>query len=429
MTDHKERELRRAKLWPGLMLLAAAAAFLFTLIFAHFYPADRLWLAALKAVAEASMVGALADWFAVSALFHPIPLPLIGRHTAIVPNNKARIADNLAAFVEEKFLNADALLTLIRRYDPAQMAARWLSEADNARQLSRYLLRVMRGLLDMADDARIQDFIRRAVHQAIDKVDLSQSAALILESLTRNGRHQALLDDALKQLLQLINQPATHDFIAREVVTWLKRDHPWKEKMLPSEWLGEKSAELAADAVASMLTHIEQDRSHVLRSAFNRSVNKFIVRLRNDTEMAARAQEIKRYLKEDEALNSYIRQLWDELRHWLKQDLASDNPQMDQRLQQAARWFGETLRDDPALRQSLNQHLENAAERAAPDFSAFLSRHISDTVKSWDARDMAHQVELNIGKDLQRIRINGTLVGGAIGLLLFFISHFLPRWL
>ncbi|OON39267.1 hypothetical protein BTJ39_14490 [Izhakiella australiensis] len=427
--DNKERELRRAKLWPGLMLLAAAAAFLFTLIYPGFYPGDRLWLGALKAVSEAAMVGALADWFAVSALFHHIPLPLIGRHTAIVPNNKERIADNLAAFVQDKFLNADSLLSLIRRYDPAQLAARWLSEPDNAQRLSGYLLRVMRGFLDMADDSRIQDFIRRAVHRAIDKVDLSQSAALILESLTRNDRHQALLDDALKQVLHLMNKPATHDFIAKEVVAWLKRDHPWKEKVLPSEWLGEKSAVLAADAVESMLSHVEQDRTHALREAFNRSVNKFITRLRSDPEMAARAEDVKRYLKEDEALNHYIRQLWDELRDWLKQDLTSEDSVVNTRLREAAQWFGETLRDDPVLRQSLNQHLENAAERAAPDFSAFLTRHISDTVKSWDAGDMAHQIELNIGKDLQRIRINGTLVGGFIGLLLFLISTFLPRWL
>ncbi|WP_422386040.1 DUF445 domain-containing protein [Izhakiella australiensis] len=429
MMDNKERELRRAKLWPGLMLLAAAAAFLFTLIYPGFYPGDRLWLGALKAVSEAAMVGALADWFAVSALFHHIPLPLIGRHTAIVPNNKERIADNLAAFVQDKFLNADSLLSLIRRYDPAQLAARWLSEPDNAQRLSGYLLRVMRGFLDMADDSRIQDFIRRAVHRAIDKVDLSQSAALILESLTRNDRHQALLDDALKQVLHLMNKPATHDFIAKEVVAWLKRDHPWKEKVLPSEWLGEKSAVLAADAVESMLSHVEQDRTHALREAFNRSVNKFITRLRSDPEMAARAEDVKRYLKEDEALNHYIRQLWDELRDWLKQDLTSEDSVVNTRLREAAQWFGETLRDDPVLRQSLNQHLENAAERAAPDFSAFLTRHISDTVKSWDAGDMAHQIELNIGKDLQRIRINGTLVGGFIGLLLFLISTFLPRWL
>lgn len=429
MMDNKERELRRAKLWPGLMLLAAAAAFLFTLIYPGFYPGDRLWLGALKAVSEAAMVGALADWFAVSALFHRIPLPLIGRHTAIVPNNKERIADNLAAFVQDKFLNADSLLSLIRRYDPAQLAARWLSEPDNAQRLSGYLLRVMRGFLDMADDSRIQDFIRRAVHRAIDKVDLSQSAALILESLTRNDRHQALLDDALKQVLHLMNKPATHDFIAKEVVAWLKRDHPWKEKVLPSEWLGEKSAVLAADAVESMLSHVEQDRTHALREAFNRSVNKFITRLRSDPEMAARAEDVKRYLKEDEALNHYIRQLWDELRDWLKQDLTSEDSVVNTRLREAAQWFGETLRDDLVLRQSLNQHLENAAERAAPDFSAFLTRHISDTVKSWDAGDMAHQIELNIGKDLQRIRINGTLVGGFIGLLLFLISTFLPRWL
>ena len=127
--------------------------------------------------------------------------------------------------------------------------------------------------------------------------------------------------------------------------------------------------------------------------------------------MANRAESIKDYLKEDEAFNRYLGELWADLRQWLKQDINADDSRVKQRIAHAGQWFGETLIADDALRASLNGHLEQAAHRVAPEFAAFLTRHISDTVKSWDARDMSRQIELNIGKDLQFIRVNGTLVG------------------
>lgn len=417
----KETELLKAKRLPLLLLCGAVLLFIATVLWPVWF-APVWWVAALKAVSEAAMVGALADWFAVSALFRRVPIPLVGRHTAIVPRNKDRIADNLALFVQDKFLNTTSLLTLIRRHDPAHIIASWLSTPDNAARLGGYLLKIVRGFLDLADDSRIQAFMRRAIHKAIDKVDLTQSAALVLESLTKNNRHQALLDDAISQLLQLVNKPGTHEFIAQQVMRWLKREHPLKEKMLPTEWVGEKSAELAANAVKSILNDIEQDGTHELRQGFNRAVQRLIERLKSDPEMALKAEEIKAYLKQDEALNTYIGQLWGDVRAWLKEDLAKEDSTLHAKVSAAGQWLGETLLQDTNLRASLNQHMEEAAMSVAPEFSAFLSRHISDTVKSWDAADMSHQVELNIGKDLQRIRINGTVVGGAIGLLLWLFS-------
>ena len=139
--------------------------------------------------------------------------------------------------------------------------------------------------------------------------------------------------------------------------------------------------------------------------------------------MAARADAVKSYLKEDEAFNRYLSELWGDLREWLKADIDSEDSRVKERIARAGQWFGETLIADDALRASLNGHLEQAAHRVAPEFSAFLTRHISDTVKSWDARDMSRQIELNIGKDLQFIRVNGTLVGGCIGLILYLLSQ------
>ncbi|MGN8163840.1 DUF445 domain-containing protein [Pantoea sp. 22096] len=414
----KHYELKRMKRLALLLLLLAVATFVVTL----FLPSG-FWVSGVKAIAEAAMVGALADWFAVVALFRRVPVPFISRHTAIIPRNKDRIGENLGRFVQEKFLDTDSLLNLIRRHDPSNLLAQWLNAPGNADRVGRHLLQVMRGFLDLTDDARIQTFMRRAVHRAIDKVDLSQTSAMVLESLTKNNRHQALLDAAIDQLLKLLHKPSTREFIAMQLVRWLKREHPIKAKMLPTEWLGEHSAELVANAVDSLLDDVALDQGHELRLGFNRAVDKLIVKLQNDPEMAERAEEIKGWLKEDASFNRYIGELWNDMRNWLKADLSSEDSRVQEKVRGAALWLGETLAADPALRDSMNQHLEQAARSVAPEFAGFLTRHISDTVKSWDARDMSQQIELNIGKDLQFIRINGTLVGGTIGLILYLLSQ------
>lgn len=419
----KETELKRVKRIALLLLCLAAGTFVVTL----FLP-TTFWVSGVKAIAEAAMVGALADWFAVVALFRRVPVPFISRHTAIIPRNKDRIGENLGRFVQEKFLDTPSLLQLIRRHDPAQIMANWLSVPANAERLGHYLLQMLRGFLDLTDDARIQRFIRKAVHKAIDKVDLTQSTAMLLDSLTKNNRHQALLDAAVEQLLMLLNRPGTREIIAMQIVRWLKREHPMKAKMLPTEWLGEHSADLVANAVNSILDDVSQNSGHEVRLGFNRAVERLIDKLKHDPEMAERAETIKSWLKEDEALNRYIGELWQDLRGWLKADLDNDKSRMRQQVASGARWFGETLMNDTALRASLNQHMEDAARSVAPEFAAFLTRHISDTVKGWDARDMSRQVELNIGKDLQFIRINGTLVGGTVGLILYLLSQ-VPHWI
>ncbi|WOZ76905.1 DUF445 domain-containing protein [Kosakonia sacchari] len=415
---NKFAELKRAKRLALSLLLVAAATFITTL----FLP-PNFWVSGVKAIAEAAMVGALADWFAVVALFHRVPFPFIARHTAIIPRNKERIGDNLGQFVQEKFLDTQSLVALIHRHQPAQMIGVWFSQPENAQRVGVHLLQVMSGFLEMADDSRIQRLLRRAVHKAIDKVDLTETSALLLESLTRNNRHQKLLDTLIAQLIALLQRQSSRDFIARQIVHWLKTDHPMKAKILPTEWLGEQSADWVSEAVNSLLDDVNADSTHQIRQAFDRATMKLIANLKSDPEMAERAENIKEYLKNDETFNRYVGEMWADLRNWMKADMQSDDSRMQKRITDAGLWFGETLLADGALRASLNEHLEQAAHRVAPEFAAFLTRHISDTVKSWDARDMSQQIELNIGKDLQFIRINGTLVGGTIGLILYLLSQ------
>ncbi|RJT47127.1 DUF445 domain-containing protein [Rahnella woolbedingensis] len=414
----KEQELRRSKRNALGLLLIAAALFVITL----FLP-PNFWVSGLKAISEAAMVGAMADWFAVVALFRRVPVPFVAAHTAIIPKNKDKIADNLAVFVQEKFLAPATLITLIRQHDPARMLTDWLNAPDNAQRFAKYAVKMIRGFLDVTDDQRIAQLIRRALYRVIDKIDLSASIATLLESLTKGGRHQELLDQAMDQLEILLAKDSTRQFISAQIVGWMKREHPLTAKLLPTGWLGRNGADLVSNAVNSVLDDMGNDKTHAFRKGFDRSVQNFIWKLQNDPATAQKAEDIKQYLKDDEKLNVYVLQLWGDMRNWLKEDLESEDSRVFAKVTESGQWLGNALAQDEKLRISLNQQMETIAEKVAPEFAAFLTRHISDTVKGWDPRDMSRQIELNIGKDLQFIRINGTLVGAFIGLALYLLSQ------
>lgn len=414
----KEQELRRSKRNALGLLLIAAALFVITL----FLP-PNFWVSGLKAISEAAMVGAMADWFAVVALFRRVPVPFVSAHTAIIPRNKDKIADNLAVFVQEKFLAPATLINLIRQHDPAQMLTDWLNAPDNAQRFAKYAVKLIRGFLDVTDDQRIAQLIRRAIYRVIDKIDLSASIATLLESLTKNGRHQELLDQAMDQLEILLAKDSTRTFISAQIVGWMKREHPMTARLLPTGWLGRNGADMVSNAVNSVLDDMGNDKTHAFRKGFDRSVQSFIWKLQNDPATAQKAEEIKQYLKDDEKLNAYVLQLWGDMRNWLKEDLESEDSRVLAKVTESGQWLGNALAQDEKLRSSLNLQMETIAGKVAPDFAAFLTRHISDTVKGWDPRDMSRQIELNIGKDLQFIRINGTLVGAFIGLALYLLSQ------
>ena len=387
MTPDKALELKRSKRRALWLLLAAVAVFVTTILLPR-----GPWVDGFKAVAEAAMVGALADWFAVVALFRRVPIPFVSRHTEIIPKNKDKIADNLAVFVREKFLGPDALAAQIRQHDPAQKLGAWLGEPANTDALGGYVTKLMSFALDMTDDARIQSFVH-----------------------------------AIEHVVDVLDKEENREVIAGFIVEWLKTQYPKVEKIMPTQWFGENGARMLASAVSRVLEGVAADPEHELRQRFDRTVVRLTERLKHDPAFIAKGEEIRRYVRDGAAFNEYVRDLWDQLRAWLKADLARPDSALHRQAATLGGWLGARLAESPALRASLNEHVEKAVHEMAPDFADFLMRHIRDTVRNWDAREMSRQIELNIGKDLQYIRINGTLVGGLIGLGLYLVS-LVPRW-
>jgi uncharacterized membrane-anchored protein YjiN (DUF445 family) len=256
----------------------------------------------------------------------------------------------------------------------------------------------------------------------IQGVDLSRTAGAILDSVTRDGRHQQLLDEGILQLAKLLDNEETQAFIAQGIVDWLREEYAFMEKMLPSELIGRKGADLTVKLAAGILKRVSEDPQHALRQRFDIFTADFIARLQSDPAFLEKGEDIKRYLVGDATLNGYLGSLWADLKGWIKADLDKEDSVLRRRLEATGAWVGRTLAEDPLLRASLNENLELAARGAAPEFAGFLTSHIADTVKNWDSREMSEQVELNIGKDLQYIRINGTVVGGLIGVVLYLLS-------
>ena len=410
--------LQRAKRLALALLLGVALVFALTS-----WAPRSLGMDCLKAIAEAAMVGALADWFAVRALFRRVPIPFIARHTAIIPRNKDRIGANLAAFVRDKFLDADSLVALLRRHDLVGHLAQWLVVPQNAHLLGQQVARLVEAALDMVQDRQIEHFIQKAARTLIGQIDLSQTLATVLGALTHNGRPQALLDEALAKLIALLQVPGTRTLIAHTIVQWLKKEHPRKEKMLPTDWLGDKGAAMLAHALESLLADVAANPQHALRAQFDASVQNLITRLQHDPVWAQKADEVRHYLQTDATLGNYVQELWRGMRAALQRDLADEHSAVVRNVRAMGQWLGQSLAQDAALRQALHARIEVWVQGLAPEVSQFVAQHIQDTVQRWDAQEMSQLIELNIGKDLQYIRINGTVVGGLIGLVLFAVSH------
>jgi len=410
--------LKRKQYLACAVLGVATALFFITLFWQ-----PTFWARLLKAGSEAAMVGGLADWFAVVALFrHPLGLPI--PHTAIIPTSKNRIAESLATFVRDKFLTPEAVVSLVRSKDVATKFADWLNQPSNARRIGLHAADLMRGVLNLVDDRHIRGFINDAARTMLGRIDFSRALGSVLEMLTQGGRHQQLLDAVLEHAQQFLRNTETQKLIAERVVRWLKEEHKWKQMVLPTEWLGEKAAEAASDGVRGFLAEVANAPAHEVRTAFDKALQTLITKLKTDETFLKKGEDLRAYVLQNPEFAEYSQSVWVALRDWLSNDLGTHTPQLQQQVERMGLWLGHKVSQDAELRNSLNQHIESFAATAAPQFADFLTSHISDTVRKWDVKDMSRQIELSIGPDLQYIRISGTVVGCCIGIFLFLVSHF-----
>lgn len=406
----QQRRLTNMKRLATAMLLLMAVIFVASRTYHPAYP----WLGWVEAFAEAAMVGALADWFAVTALFrHPLGIPI--PHTAIVPRRKDELGENLARFVRENFLVRSALQPRLHNLDAAGRTGAWLAREKNARRVSADAGALLEWLLGTLDSEALRDFLRENLHMELRQMQITPMLGRILDLLTSQDRHQALMDLAVRVARQHLDE--------NRVLIRIRIDEksPW---WLPG-FVDQEIFDKIVGEIEKLLDGIGNDPQHEARLRFNEGVHSFIAALKNDPQMIARGEEIKNELLEHPVVQEYLAGLWQHISDFLLRQAAEPQSMLRQRFETGLISFGEALGRDEALRAQINQWLNDAILRIVRNYREEIGSVISETVRGWDSDVTARRVELAVGRDLQFIRINGTIVGGIAGLAIYAISNLL----
>ncbi|UFS71144.1 DUF445 domain-containing protein [Geomonas sp. RF6] len=414
--QQKRNALRKNKAIALSLMIGAAVLF----VIARYHKGSGWeWVAAFS---EAAMVGALADWFAVVALFrHPLGVPI--PHTAIIPNKKETIAENLAIFIRDKFLATESVVAKLRELNPAQHLATYLMSRGNAQWLAQGITSIISDSLNFLDDERVRQVLRSALNDRVEKFDLSTSAGALIDTLRKDNRHQAVLDDLLQRLGGWLATEEAQGKIATFIDNWLNTDYPLLSRFIPNRDNFAKGAgEKVAGKVNEFIQAVNADPTHDVRQKFDNAVAGFSTKLKSDEALREKIAGLKREAINNAQLTDYVKGLINDLKVWLADDLDRPDSRIQQKMEDLAVAIGNTLSKNSDLKDSINEHLEMMVRNYAETMQKGITKHIAGTVKQWDDRDFVNEIELSIGSDLQFIRMNGTLVGGMIGLLLHSVT-------
>jgi uncharacterized membrane-anchored protein YjiN (DUF445 family) len=415
--DNRKRLLIRNKtIATGLMI---GAAILFVVARSHKGHGAWEWVAAF---AEAAMVGALADWFAVVALFrHPLGVPI--PHTAIIKNKKDVIAGNLADFIRDKFLASDTLIARLRAYNPAEHLAVYLMSKEHADSVAKGVTSVLADLLDFIDDERVQQLLRAALSNRMENLDISASAGTVLDTLRKGNRHQVVLDDLLHRCAAWLATEEAQTKLANAIDNMCMKEYPFLSAFIPKrDQFAKGVGEKVTNRLNALIQEVDVDPCHELRYKFDTAVTNFSARLKSDPVLRDRIETLKREVVHNQSIADYAKSIGDDLKSWLSDNLHQPQSKVQERISAAVAGLGATLSRNRGLQESLNEHLETLVLHYGDTMRTAIAGHITGTMQQWESEDYTSEIELSIGSDLQFIRMNGTLVGGVIGLLLHAVA-------
>ena len=385
-------------------LVVMAGIYLVARQFADLHPA----IGFVKAFAEAAMVGGLADWFAVTALFrHTLGLPI--PHTAIIPRNKDRIGETLALFLKDNFLTPAVVARRMRHMDVAAAAGRFLADPDHggAGRLREGASRLLADILDALDDTRLGGMAKSAIASRIRALEVSPLLGQSLEAAMADGRHVPLLDGIIGRASLIV---ASNEAIIRDMV------HERAGRILRWTGLDENVADAMISGLNKLLYDMADYPDHPLRLRVNEMLADLGYDLQHDTGMQAKVARLKDEIVENPAMQRWIDGLWEQARGALLKAARDPDKAMAGKFGEALRQLGTTLQQDDDLRETINRFSRRATVGATASYGDNIVRLVSDTVRGWDASRVTERVENAVGRDLQYIRINGTLVGGLVGL-------------
>lgn len=409
-------ELRRVKALATLVLVSTLALFVAAKWLLPVHPVFGF----IAAFAEAATIGGLADWYAVVALFkRPLGLPI--PHTAIIQSNQARIADKLGEFIEVHFLEAGPVEAKLKETDFGSFVADWLRDRKRSDDLARFTLRLLPEAVSATETSGLMSFIIRRMSSQLQAIDLAPLAAGTLRGFIAEGRHQILFDDLLRVMHETLNQQETMAMIREKV----RAELPTLLKLYRADkFLVNK---IVASATA-FFNEVRSDPQHPFRGEFDRMVLSFVDRLGTDQAYIDRIDGLKRDLLARPELADLARTVWANTRAFIERSASGETQVLQHHLAGMFVAAGEALAGDAELRAEINKGLVTVLRSFVADQKSGVSTFISDQVKAWNMTQLISLIEINIGRDLQYIRFNGSLIGGLAGLALYS-AEFLLRLL
>ena len=385
----------------GLLVLMAALFFT-TRAFEDQYPA----LAWVKAFAEAAMVGGLADWFAVTALFrHPLGLPI--PHTAIIPRNKDRIGESLANFINENFLVPSVVARRMRNIDVAAAAGRFLrTPAAEGSRIRHGASRLIADIFEGLDDERLGGIVKGAIASRLQKMEVAPLLGRALASAINEDRHMPMLEAAIRWMARTLD---ANEQLIREMV------HTKANWVLRLAGLDAKLADAILDGLRKLTTEMSTDPAHPVRLKAEEALAQLANDLQTNPETQAKVEEMKEQLLANQSVALWLDTLWQQGREAIIRAARNPNAALAGRLGEVLRSMGVSLEQDPRIRAAINQFVRRAAAGMAQSYGSSIVMLVSETIRGWDARTVTARLEAAVGRDLQYIRINGTLVGGLVG--------------
>lgn len=400
-------DIRRAKRRATGLLALVAVLFLVVV----FTTEDSGAFGYLRAFLEAAMVGGLADWFAVVAIFrHPLGLPI--PHTAVIVRRKDAFGETLGSFVQEHFLNADVIGDRLRSAHVADRASLWVLQPSNATKLAGYASSLAVRLAEAVEDDDLVHLTEHEVRSRLQHVDAAPLAGRLLEVVTEEGRHRELIDAILEGLDRFLadNEAMLRDRFGREAPWWLP------------DVIDDRIFERLLDGVRAILRGDTVGGSDELRQRIDDVVRRITDRLEHDDVWRRRAEELKQELLDHPALRHFLETLWSDTKDALRSQALDDGSELRARIASMIEGAAGRFRDDPALMRRADELFESTMRAVIDTFGDEIGRLIASTIEQWDGEETASRLELLLGRDLQFIRINGTLVGGLAGIAIHAVS-------
>lgn len=406
-------ELRRVKALATLVLASTLALFIVAKWLLPVHPVFGF----IAAFAEAATIGGIADWYAVVALFkRPLGLPI--PHTAIIQSNQARIADKLGEFIQVHFLEAGPVEAKLNEIDFGSFVADWLRDRKRSDDLARFALRLLPEAVSATESSGLMTFIIRRMSSQIQAVDLAPLAAGTLRGFVAEGRHQILFDDLLRIMHETLNQKDTMAMIREKV----RAELPTLLKLYRADkFLVNK----IVSSATAFFNEVRSDPKHPFRGEFDRMVLSFVDRLGTDQAYIDRIDGLKRDLLARPELADLARTVWANTRSFIERSASGETQVLQHHLAGMFVSAGDALAGDAELRGEINKGLVTVLRSFVADQKSGVSTFISDQVKAWDMAQLISLIEINIGRDLQYIRFNGSLIGGLAGLALYSVEFLL----